>query len=186
MNNSKSLTNVPKLGNQYLPRLHGDGQGYMSAQAGRSIYQNTRRRWSSLELKVGAEADSLNLLQHQYPPEWRGAPRTKGTPWQQMLMMSEEVLENAKISVLVELGIARGPAMIKRPALWCDVLGKKSLKPQTCHHSFCCPSLGVVIPSKPVGADGCSVAMRNELDTQRKQGHGFYSLYFTGNKQLKV
>lgn len=141
----------------------------MSAQAGGSIYQNPRRRWSSLQLKLGAEADSLNLLQHQYPSEWRGGPRSKGTAWQQMLMMSEGVLENAKISASVELGIALGPAVIKQPAPWRDVLGKESLKPQTtCHHSFGCPSLGVVIPSKPVGADGCSVALGNQLDTQRK------------------
>lgn len=71
----------------------------MSAQVGRGIYQNPGRRWSSLQQKLAAEADSLNLLQQQqqYPPEWRGAPRAKGTPLQQMLKMSEGVWDNAEI-----------------------------------------------------------------------------------------
>lgn len=139
----------------------------MSAQVGRSIYQNPRRRWSSLQLKLGAEADSLNLLQqqYQYPSQWRGAPRAKGTPLKQMLKMSEGGLENAKILAAVEPDIALDPAVIKQPAPWHSVPGKDSLKPQTTlHHSSCCPNHGVVLPSKPAEADGCLLAVGNQLD----------------------
>lgn len=64
----------------------------------------------------------------------------------------------------MELGTDLGPAVIKQPALWHSVPGKDSLK-TTLHHSSCRPDHGVVLPSKPVGADGCSLAAGNQLDT---------------------
>lgn len=151
------------------------------------MYQNPGRRWSSLQLDLGAEADSLNWVQQQqHPPEWRCAPRVKGTPLLQMLKMSEGVLENAEISAAVELGIALALAMIEQLAPWHSVPGKDSLKPQTIlHHSSCRPGRGVVLPSKPAGADRGLLAAGNQLDTQRKHGHGFCSLYFNGNRQLQ-
>jgi len=125
--------------------MHGDGQGRASAQAGRSIYQNPGRSWRFLQLKLGAEAGSLNLSrqQHQNPSERRGAPRAKRTPLQQMLKMSEGGLGNAKTSAAVEPDIALGPGTIVQPAPRHSVPGADSLKPQTTlHRSSCCPDRG--------------------------------------------
>lgn len=98
--------------------------------------------------------------------------------------MLEGDLENTKISAAVELDIAPGPAVMEQPALQHSVPSKDSLKPQTTLRcSSCCPDRGVVLPSKPVGADRCSPAVGNQLDTQRKHRYGFCSSYFTGNRR---
>lgn len=90
------------------------------------------------------------------------------------------------MSAAVELDVALGPAIINQPALRHSVPSKDSLKPQTTlRRSFSCPGhRGLVLPSKPAGAEGCSLAVGNHLDTQRKHKHGFCSLYFTGNRHL--